>query len=65
MKSNIRNTTREVMIFVTLGSLIGFAWHSFYIKPHDKARMEVIECMEENRDMSHSSYNSCIEKLKP
>lgn len=65
MKRNIRSTIKEVITFVTIGALMGFTWHSLYVKPHDKVRMELVECMKDNHDMSQSGYNNCIEMLRP
>ena len=67
MNATFRNTIREAtaLVTITVGVVLAVLWHNFYIKPHDRVRMQLIECMEDSRDMSHSSYNTCVEELRP
>ena len=67
MNPTFRNTIRETTTLVTIVALIVLIvlWHNLYIKPHDEVRMQLIECMKDNRDMSRSSYDACVEMLSP
>jgi len=53
----------EAVVLIVLGLATGWAWHQWYVKPHDEARYQIMECMGD--DHSEAAYQSCVEKLRP
>jgi hypothetical protein len=39
------------------------AWFVFYVKPHNQALYEVMDCMEEIGDNSEQGYNFCAQRI--
>lgn len=53
----------EAVILITLGLASGWAWHQWYVKPHDEARYQIIDCM--GNDRSSEAYDACVAELRP
>ena len=53
----------EAVILITLGLASGWAWHQWYVKPHDEARYQIIDCM--GNDRSNEAYDACVAELRP
>lgn len=54
---------KEIVILI-LGFATGAtAWYIFWVKPHDAAREEIINCMDGN--FSKPSYMKCLRESKP
>lgn len=55
---------RETIIFVGVGIVLAFAWHHFWIQPHDEFIYAVIDCMSENNYNDQAGYNICAEQVR-
>ena len=53
----------DTFLFFALSIGCMSLWYFGYVKPHDEARWEIIDCMD--NDMSPESYEVCFETLKP
>ena len=53
----------EAVIFISLGIATGWAWHQWYVKPHDEARYQILECMG-NEAHVRETYEACVAKLR-
>lgn len=53
----------EIAIFVSLGLAIGAVWFNVYVKTNDEFRASIMQCMEDDGDMSRAGYNHCTEKF--
>jgi len=52
----------EIIVITGLGCMVGWSWHKIYVVPHDNARHEIIDCMDD--DQSEASYNYCFKLIK-
>lgn len=53
----------EALIFIGLGLAVGVGWYHFYVKPHDEARYQILDCM--GSDNSRAAYDACVAELRP
>lgn len=53
----------EAVVLITLGLATGWAWHQWYVKPHDEARYQIMDCM--GSDHSRGAYDACVAELRP
>ena len=53
----------EAIVLIALGLGTGWAWHQWYVKPHDEARYQIMDCMD--GDNSRAAYDACVAQLRP
>ena len=53
----------DTFLFFALSIGCMSLWYLGYVKPHDEARGQIIECMAGDR--SHEAYENCVAELRP
>ena len=52
----------ELAVFFLLTTALGTLWYYGWVKPADEARLQILECMSANDDLSYESYEECVRR---